>query len=116
MFTTTGVPLYNTFYFTETKFHGLSFYSAARQKAECRPGLQTVEGYTATFSPEFTGQRAQIAFLTTPLTLNITVSTKHLLHVTTKYFSLVQGSLSFTFKVQTVFKYIVQVVVKISWF
>ena len=36
MFTTTGVPFNNTFYFTETKFHGLSFYSAARQKAECR--------------------------------------------------------------------------------
>lgn len=31
--------------------------------------------------------QAKETFLTTPLTLNITVSTKHLLHVTTKYFN-----------------------------
>ena len=40
------------------------------------------EATSAAFSPEFTGQRAQIISMTTPLILNVViVSTKHLLHV-----------------------------------
>ena len=86
MFTVSGVAFCNTFYFMDSHLTVLQDRKLGAGTGS-PPGMQTVEDNTAVFSPEFTGQRAQITFLTTPLTLNKLSAPNTWLHVTTMYFN-----------------------------